>query len=242
MVGTPASLERPISSADCAFTSTSLPDFDLRDVVTCVVTAYLSPNWPIDAGESARLFNSKQSINGCILGPRRPQNDHSACCRAVLSLIGSQFDVRTTTVNVALFPAIDIFRKLWVHKGIRLEQSHDPTQWTDIERRHARDRLGSHDLDRKSHEPVNRGPLQTLLQSHRRGLMERAIIVCSSQTAYQHSIGSAPARWSAAPILVNTWDSRFDRARWLDSYLHSAVGLCCNVFLETRCPHQMLRF
>lgn len=178
---------------------------------------------------------------GAFLDPK-PEKDHSTRCRAVLSLIGSQFDARTTTVDVASFPPVNLSRKPWVHKGVRLEQSHDLTRWTDVERRHARDRLRSHNLDRKSHEPVNRGPLQPLLQSHRRGLMEWAIVVCSSQTAYQHSIGSTPARWSVAPILVDTRDSRFDRATaWPNSNLNSSVGPCRNV-MKMRCPHRMFWF
>lgn len=81
--------------------------------MTCVVTAYHAPNWPIDTGEPARLFDSKESINGSILGPQRTEKQHSICCRAVLSLIGSQFDARTTTLSVALFVATSLFRKVW---------------------------------------------------------------------------------------------------------------------------------
>lgn len=50
---------------------------------------------------------------GAFLDPKSPKNYHSICCRAVLSLIGSQFDPRTTTVIVALPPAVNPLPKLW---------------------------------------------------------------------------------------------------------------------------------
>lgn len=50
---------------------------------------------------------------GAFLDPKDPENHHSICCRAVLSLIGSQFDSRTTTASVALLPAVNLLPKLW---------------------------------------------------------------------------------------------------------------------------------
>lgn len=50
---------------------------------------------------------------GAFLDPKSPKNYHSICCRAVLSLIGSQFDPRTTTVIVALPAAVNLLPKLW---------------------------------------------------------------------------------------------------------------------------------
>lgn len=83
---------------------------------------------------------------GAFLDPKSPKNHHSICCRVVLSLIGSQFDTQTTTVSVALLPAVSPLPKLWFIRALdwssSMNQPGGPNLMTARERTYEVSQIG----------------------------------------------------------------------------------------------------